>query len=249
VDPARLNPPIRVKDRHLTRQFHISHFAALAVEYGCSSSLCIEEVGSVRRVANIRRDWPAFALLLIDVQQDFWSGQTPEHFPDFPANVKRLLTLCRAEGIEVVHLRASYKPDRSDWMARYKLLGRIPCVEGTPGVETLPFAIEEPGEALFIKRTFDGFHSPELLPHLRAAGKRFLLTAGLLTSVCVFLTTASAAQLGFLTAIVEDCCADEPFAHEHTLDRYQFIFERTQVDLIREQHPQWLAALKELDAG
>jgi hypothetical protein len=63
------------------------------------------------------------------------------------------------------------------------------------------------------------------------------------------LTTASAAQLGFLTAIVEDCCADDPFAHEQTLDRYQFIFERTRVDLIREQHAQWLAALKELDAG
>jgi len=199
-------------------------------------------------VANIQRDWGAFALLLIDVQQDFWGEQKARDFPDFPANVERLLTLCRVEGIEVVHLRASFKPDRSDWMARYKLLGRIPCVQGTPGVEVLPFANAEPGEALFIKRTFDGFHSPELLPYLRAKGKRFLLTAGLVTSVCVFLTTASAAQLGFLTAIVEGCCADEPFAHEQTLDRYQFIFERTRVDRIREQHPQWLATLKELDA-
>jgi len=230
-------------------RFNISHFAALAVEYVRSISLRITDVRSANRVANKQRDWGAFALLLIDVQRDFWSRGTPEHFPDFPANVARLLTLCRVEGIEVVHLRASFKPDRSDWMLRYKLLGRIPCVQGTPGVEVLPFADAEPGEAMFIKHTFDGFYSPELLPYLRVEGKRFLLTAGLLTSVCVFLTTASAAQLGFLTAIVEDCCADDPFAHEHTLDRYQFIFERTRVDLIREQYPQWLAALKELDEG
>jgi nicotinamidase-related amidase len=37
------------------------------------------------------------------------------------------------------------------------------------------------------------------LQYLRQKRKRFVLTAGLVTSVCVFLTTASAAQNGFLT--------------------------------------------------
>jgi nicotinamidase-related amidase len=82
------------------------------------------------------------------------------------------------------------------------------------------------------------------LPDLRAKGKRFLLTAGLITSVCVFLT---AAQLGFLVAVVEDCCADEPSAHEYTLERYQFIFELTTTDAILRDHAKWLAALEELD--
>jgi hypothetical protein len=83
---------------------------------------------------------------------------------------------------------------------------------------------------------------------LRLGGKRFVLTAGLVTSTCVLFTTASAAQSGFLTAVVEDCCADERFIHEHTLDRYQFIFDRTQVDAIRGRHGEWLAALEKLDA-
>jgi nicotinamidase-related amidase len=60
--------------------------------------------------------WEQFALLLIDVQRDFWPEQMAECFPHFPANVARLLKLCRAEGIEVVHLRADFKPDMSDWM-------------------------------------------------------------------------------------------------------------------------------------
>lgn len=194
-----------------------------------------------------QRDWGQFALLLIDVQRDFWPERMAESFPDFPANVARLLAFCRSEGIEIIHLRASFAPDMSDWMLVYKLRGRIPCVQGTAGVETLPFALDRPGETVIIKQTFDGFHNPALLRYLQEKRKRFVLTAGLVTSVCVLFTTVSAAQSGFLTAVVEDCCADRPEAHEQTLDTYQFIFQRTTLDLIPERYPEWLAALRELD--
>jgi nicotinamidase-related amidase len=60
-------------------------------------------------------------------------------------------------------------------------------------------------------------------------------------------TAVSAAQLGFLAAVVEDCCADRPEKHERTLDDYQFIFGRTTTDAICEQHADWLAALAEID--
>jgi nicotinamidase-related amidase len=86
-----------------------------------------------------------------------------------------------------------------------------------------------------------------LLEYLQQGGKRFLLTAGLVTSTCVFLTAATAAQLGFLTAVVDDCCADEPSAHDQTLDRYQFIFDRTTVEHIPDRHAEWRAALEKLD--
>jgi nicotinamidase-related amidase len=132
-------------------------------------------------------------------------------------------------------------------MVRYKLRGRIPCVQGTPGIETLPFALDASGEAVLVKQTFDGFHNPQLLAYLRQRGKRFLLAAGLLTSTCVLFTVASAAQRGFLAAVVEDCCADEPAAHEQTLDRYQFIFDRTTVDRILDCYAGWHVALEELD--
>ena len=50
---------------------------------------------------NTERNWEQFALLLLDVQRDFWSEQLAPSFPDFPANVDRLLSLCRSEGLEV----------------------------------------------------------------------------------------------------------------------------------------------------
>jgi nicotinamidase-related amidase len=192
-------------------------------------------------------DWDQFALLLIDVQRDFWSELVLKAYPDFSANTTALLTLCRNEGIEVVHLRASFKADMSDWMPKYALRGRIPCVQGTAGAEPAPFAVENPGETVIRKQTFDGFHNQKLSKYLRQKGKRFVLTAGLLTSVCVLFTTVSAMQKGFLAAMVEDCCADEPNAHQQTLDRYSFIFERTTVGMITSRNSEWLAALKKLD--
>ena len=195
----------------------------------------------------LERDWSQFVLLLIDLQGDFWSEAVAQYFPDFSAHVARLLHFCRAEGLEIVHLRGEFKQDMSDWMVKYKLRGRIPCVRGTAGIEVLPFALHEPGEAVIVKRTFDGFHSPELLQYLRQNGKRFVLTPGLVTSVCVLFTTVSAAQSGFLAAVVEDCCADHPERHEQTLETYQFIFGRTRVDLLPEHYLEWSADLRKLE--
>jgi nicotinamidase-related amidase len=201
-------------------------------------------------VKHEQRDWSHFALLLIDVQQSFWPVRGRPDFPDFPANVARLLALCRTEGVEVIHVRSRFKPDKSDWMLMYRLrvpVSHHPCVAGQEGEKPLSFAAREPGELVVFKQTFDALHTPNLVSYLRENDKRVLLVAGLLTSVCVLFTAASAAQLGFLATVVEDCCADHPEKHERTLDEYQFMFDRTTTDAIREQHSNWLAALAELD--
>ncbi len=197
---------------------------------------------------NSTKKWDQFALLLIDFQHDFWSEDLSHSFPHFPSDVTQLLHFSRQEGLEVIHLRALYRPDMSDWMVGFRLRKHIPCVEGTPGAETLPFARELPGEKVIVKKTFDGFHHPELLQYLEQTGKRFLLTAGLVTSTCVLFTTVSASQKGFLTAMVEDCCADNPFLHEQTLKTYQWIFDRTKVALLPAHYPKWMSSLSALRA-
>lgn len=58
-------------------------------------------------MADAPRDWQQFALLLIDVQRDFYDDRLAACFPDYPARVARLLATCRSEGLEVIHLRAS----------------------------------------------------------------------------------------------------------------------------------------------
>jgi nicotinamidase-related amidase len=195
-------------------------------------------------------DWRPFALLLIDAQHDFWPQPLAAAFPAFPENVARLLALCRAEGIDVVHLRTRFRPDGSDWLVPARLRGRAPCVDGSPGAETLPFAHERPGEAVIAKQTWDGFQAEQLPAHLANRGTRFLLIAGLVTSVCVLFTAAAAAQRGLLTAVVEDCCADRLEAHARTLDRYDgLVFRRTTVEALRDGQVSWWAALRRLEAS
>jgi len=104
-----------------------------------------------------KRNWDSFALLLIDVQQDFWAEGMSQKLPGYEQNVSRSLDLCRNEGIDIVHVRARFQPDKSDWMMKYRLLERcIPCVAGTPGVEILPSAAAETGEFVIYKQSFDG---------------------------------------------------------------------------------------------
>jgi hypothetical protein len=46
---------------------------------------------------------------------------------------------------------------------------------------------------------------------------------------------------------VEDRCVDEPDLHQHTLDSYPDIFDRTTTDVICSDYSKWLVALEEID--
>jgi len=72
-------------------------------------------------VKHEQRDWSHFALLLVDVEQSFWSVRGRPDFPDFSTNVARLLTLCRTERLEIIYVRSRFKPDKSDWMFMFRL--------------------------------------------------------------------------------------------------------------------------------
>ena len=135
---------------------------------------------------------------------------------------------------------------RSDGRCRTALSGARPRGVRTEGSEVLPFANELPGEKIFTKQTFDGFHNPSLISYLQDKKKRFLLIAGLVTSTCVLFTASSATQLGFLSAVISDCCADEPTIHSAILERYQFIFDQIKSDQILELLPEWNETIRDL---
>lgn len=194
-----------------------------------------------------KRKWQDFALLLIDLQADFWSKELQRAHPNFMENVMQLLAFCRKEGLEVIHLREVFAPDGSDWLPRYQLRQRSPCVRGTGGEAVLGFAQEKPGERVFEKQAMDGFQNPKLLEYLHSRRKKVLLTAGLATSVCVLFTSASASQHGFLTIVLEDCCADYPDAHAMVLRRYDgFLLEFIRWRQLSEGYSKWIDQIQQL---
>ena len=62
--------------------------------------------------------WSRYALVLVDLQNDFWSEEVAATAPELPERIAALLVYARAEGLAVVHVRARFRPDGGDWMAR-----------------------------------------------------------------------------------------------------------------------------------
>jgi nicotinamidase-related amidase len=163
------------------------------------------------------------ALLLVDIQRDFWWPHAREgQFTSFPTNVRTLLATARAHPLLVVHTQAVFKADGADWMLFYRPAGRrrIPCILGSDGVAIEEFAAPQAGEPVIRKQTFDGFANTDLEHVLRSRNIKALMIAGLETSVCVLFTATSAYLKRFVPIVVGDACADTPERHEATLRMY-----------------------------
>lgn len=163
------------------------------------------------------------ALLLVDIQGDFWAPlKGLPQFASFPANVRTLLATARANGLAVIHTQAVFQADGSDWMLFYRPDGRgpSPCIAGSAGAAIEDFAAPDVGEPVIRKQTFDGFANTDLEKELGARDIRAVLVAGLVTSVCVLFTATSAYLKRFVPMVVSDACADLPERHEATLRTY-----------------------------
>jgi len=170
------------------------------------------------------------ALILIDIQRDFWQPlKALPYLSAFPANIATLLQVARANGLTIIHTQAWFKPDRSDWMLFYRPQGRgnVPCIAGTAGAEFESFAMPLPHEHIIQKQTFDGFVSANVERILREHHIKAVLIAGLETSVCVLFTATSAYLRRIVPLVVEDACGDELARHEATLRMYRDLSFKT----------------------
>ncbi len=158
-----------------------------------------------------------WALLLIDIQRDFFD-EVVGHFPHYGEHVAHLLRFCREIAMPVVHFRAEFAPDMSDWMLRYRHKGTIPCIAGTPGAQVMDFARPLVEELALVKKRFSAFYGTDLDHLLRTQGIETLVIGGLVTSVCVALTAADAYQRDYAPLIIRECVADEPSRHEAWLE-------------------------------
>ncbi|MFA9496348.1 MAG: cysteine hydrolase family protein [Candidatus Bathyarchaeota archaeon] len=163
------------------------------------------------------------ALVLIDIQKDFWEPMSSDQtFKAFPENVAKLLSISREKGYNIIHVRSVFQPDRSDWMLFYRPEGRgqIPCIAGTEGTEFTEFAKPNECEKIIEKQTFDAFIGTGLDEHLQSHGIKTVLIAGLETSVCVLFTANSAYLRKYLPLVMSDACADTKERHENALEMY-----------------------------
>lgn len=136
------------------------------------------------------------ALLMIDVQQGLDApGWGERNNPGAERRMKRLLAAWRAAGLPVIHVQHdSVEPDS-------------PLRPERPGNALKPDFEPLAGEPLFRKSVNSAFIGTGLEPHLRAAGIRSLVVAGLTTDHCVSTTVRMAGNLGFDVVLVGDATA------------------------------------------
>jgi biuret amidohydrolase len=186
---------------------------------------------------------PAFdaaktALLIIDMQNmcahpDGWMGRlcTDQHKPghlqerfdfmtEITPNLQRLLAFCRTSGVEVFHVRIGFRTATT----RDGKRGLLDRLQQTP---LIPFDFEIidaikplPHEIVLDKTSVSTFNSTAIDQILRNMGRDRVWTAGCVTEGCVELTTRDAADRGYFTTLVTDCCASSTHAaHDDAVQR------------------------------
>lgn len=143
------------------------------------------------------------ALLLIDIQSAF---RVPEYFgtarnnPKFEENVEFLVTKCREYAkraadmfqIDIIHVHHHSTSPASPLHPDFVL----PDEPSIHGIDPLPCAAVQDGEAVFRKSVNSAFIGTKLEAHLRKRGIRQLFICGLTTDHCVSTTVRMAANLG-----------------------------------------------------
>jgi nicotinamidase-related amidase len=156
-------------------------------------------VGSLHLDNSLPRPTMKKALLLIDLQNDYFPGGL---FPLWNTektldNILSAIQRAQSAGVLVVHIKHIANPDA----------GLAPFFnKGTWGVEIHPAIMAAaPDAPIVVKEYADGFHQTELETVLSTHHIGELLICGMMTQNCVTHTAISKAAEKYIVSILTDC--------------------------------------------
>jgi len=137
---------------------------------------------------------PKRALLVIDVQNEYFTGKLPITYPAGSlANVLSAMDVAREHGVPVVVIQhASPKPDAPVFR------------KGSTEWELHPEVAARPHDALIHKALPGSFTGTELETGLRERGVGTVVIAGYMTQMCCDTTARQAMHLGFRVEFLSD---------------------------------------------
>ncbi len=138
------------------------------------------------------------ALLIIDIQNDYFEGGTMTlvNAEQASQNAKLLLETFRSKRLPVIHIQhIATKADATFFLP------------DTFGVEIHKNVQPLTGEKVIIKHFPNSFRETELLDVLRKEGITDLVIAGMMTHMCIDATTRAAKDLGYNCTLIGNACA------------------------------------------
>jgi nicotinamidase-related amidase len=138
------------------------------------------------------------ALLIIDVQQDYFEGGANPLVGSVEAslNAKALLKHFRDKSLPVIHVQHFSTRAGSTFF-----------IPNTKGVEIHENVRPLAGEKVVVKNYPNSFRETDLLDHLKLNNITDLVICGMITHMCVDSTTRAAKDLGFTCTVIGDACA------------------------------------------
>lgn len=137
------------------------------------------------------------ALLLIDIQNDYFEGGTMTLVDSEKAaeNAKLLLEKFRNEGLPVIHIQhIATKPTATFFLPE------------TRGAEIHDKVKPLPTEKVIIKHFPNSFRETGLLACLNDSKIESLVICGMMTHMCIDATTRAAKDYGFTCTVAGDAC-------------------------------------------
>jgi nicotinamidase-related amidase len=138
------------------------------------------------------------ALLIVDIQNDYFSGGTMELVNSEQAglNAGKILNKFRKDGLPVIYIKhiavnsnaAFFKPD-------------------TKGAEINSCVKPNENEKIFVKHFPNSFRDTGLLEYLKSQNITDLVICGMMTHMCIDATTRAAKDYGFNIILIGDACA------------------------------------------
>lgn len=148
---------------------------------------------------------PSRALVVIDVQNEYFTGNLRIEYPDprrSLENVGAAMDAARAAGIPVVVVR-HVLPEGAPVFAR-----------GSAGAELHPLVAARPRDLLVEKEKASALHGTGLLPWLRERGIDTLAIVGYMTHNCDDATARQATHEGFKVEFLHDAAGSVPYEND-----------------------------------
>jgi nicotinamidase-related amidase len=145
------------------------------------------------------------ALLIIDVQNDYFSGGKCElHNPDAALeNIEKVLKHFRSKKMPVIHVQhINTKTDATFF---------IPNTEGALIHKNLT---PQEGETHIIKHAPNSFDETNLLKTLKQNAITDIVICGMMTHMCIDTTTRACKDFGINVTLIDDACATKNLSYE-----------------------------------
>ncbi|MCE1199292.1 MAG: cysteine hydrolase [Marinilabiliales bacterium] len=138
------------------------------------------------------------ALLIIDIQNDYFEGGTARLVdPDKAShNAKVLLQHFRKNNLPVIHVQHLATRANATFF-----------LPGTKGAEIHQDVKPLSNEKIVVKHFPNSFRDTDLLDYLKSRSITDLVICGMQTHMCVDATTRAAKDLGFTCTLIGDACA------------------------------------------